>query len=517
MKTLLAFFLILTGTVIQSLDARNPNIIFILVDDMGWSDIGCYGGEVETPNLDRLAAGGLRFTQFHNTSKCFPSRACLMTGVYAQQNGNDRKFGPYTHAVTIGEVLKTAGYRTLWVGKHHSTENAFLRGFDHYYGLLDGASNHWNPGLQRKGEPPPGNKDVKKPWRVYAFDENVMKPFTPPYQDYYSTDAYTDWALGFMEKYREEEKPYFLYLAYQAPHDPLHAWPEDVAKYIDHYRAGYEAIAQTRYEKMKRIGLIDDTFPRSEPTHIPWKDVDPEEKTKEIKRMAIYAAMIDRVDQNIGRILEKVEALGEKENTLILFASDNGSSGENAERGAEIQSGPLGSYGYWASLGRDWANVSNTPYRLYKNNSHEGGICTPLIAFWPQGISHPGRISQFRGHFIDIMATLVDLTGATYPTSRQGKKVVPMQGVSLLPIFQDQETPRNEPLFWKWSKGWAVTDGKWKLVSSDASTTIELFDTYLDRTETRDLAADYPEVVERLLKLHAEWLARCETDVLAQQ
>ena len=504
--------LVLMTLIVKPLEALSPNILLILVDDMGWSDIGCYGGEIETPNLDYLAENGLRFTQFHNTSKCFPSRACLMTGVYAQQNGNHRRFGPYTNAVTIGEVLKTAGYRTFWVGKHHSTENAFHRGFDHYYGLLDGASNHWNPGHQRKGEPRPGNKAESKPWRTYAFDDKVLKPYTPPDRDYYSTDAYTDWALGFLERYRREDKPYFMYLAYQAPHDPLHAWPEDVEKYIDHYRVGYEAIAEKRYRKQLGIGLIDETFPRSEPTHVPWSKVDREEKEKEIMRMAIYAAMIDRVDQSIGRLREKIEALGETENTLILFASDNGSSGEDAERNAQIQSGPLGSFGYWASLGRDWANVSNTPYRLFKNNSHEGGICTPLIAYWPQGIQRPGRISHFRGHFIDIMTTLVDITSSTYPRTLDGKRIVPMQGVSLKPVFQGSNQPRQEPLFWKWSKGWAVTDGPWKLVSSDNGKTIELFDTYKDRTETINLADTHTDIVQHLLDLHANWLAQCEKD-----
>jgi arylsulfatase len=198
---------------------------------------------------------------------------------------------------------------------------------------------------------------------------------------------------------------------------------------------------------------------------------------------------------------------------LILFASDNGSSGEDAERKAEVQSGSLGSFGYWASLGRDWANVSNTPYRLFKNNSHEGGICTPLIAYWPEGIKNTGRISTFRGHFIDIMATLVDVTGATYPKTFDGKNIVPMQGVSLNPVFQENKDARKEPIFWKWSKGWAVTKGPWKLVSSDGSKTIELFNTYIDRTETNDLAKKYPQVVNRLLDLHTEWLAQCEEDI----
>ena len=507
------FFFVVLGITQLSLIAKQPNILMILVDDMGWSDIGCYGGEVQTPHLDRLATGGLRFTQFHNTSKCFPSRACLMTGLYAQQNGNQRKFGPYTNAVTIGEVLQSAGYRTFWVGKHHSTENAFDRGFDHYYGLLDGASNHWNPGLQRKGEPVPGNKAKSKPWRVYAFDDQVLKPYTPPNKDYYSTDAYTDWALGFLERYRNEDKPYFMYLSYQAPHDPLHAWPEDVEKYVDHYKVGYEVIAEARYKKQLELGLIDKTFPRSEPTHVPWSEVTPEEKEKEIMRMAIYAGMIDRVDQSIGRILEKIDAMSERDNTLILFASDNGSAGEDAERGAQLQSGPLGSFGYWASLGRDWANVSNTPYRLFKNNSHEGGICTPLIASWPEGIKNPGRISSFRGHMIDIMATLIDVSGAKYPKTFDGKNIIPMEGTTLRPVFQGSTSPRKEPLFWKWSKGWAVTDGPWKLVSSDGGKTVELFDTYKDRTETNDLAQAKPKVVKRLLTLHSDWLAKCEEDV----
>ena len=504
---LLATTVLLT---LSSYGAKRPNVLMILVDDIGWSDIGCYGGEVDTPHLDSLAKNGLRFTQFHNTSKCFPSRACLITGLYAQQNGNAENFGPYTNAVTIGEVLREAGYRTFRVGKHHSTENAFERGFDHYYGLLDGASNHWNPGHQRKGEPRPGNKSESKPWRVFAFDDKVLKPYTPPHDDYYSTDAYTEWALGFLERYRDEEKPYFMYLSYQAPHDPLHAWPQDIEKYTDHYRGGYEAIAEARYEKQKQIGLIDDSFPRSVPNHVAWSDVDPVEKEKEIQRMAIYAAMIDRVDQSIGRLIEKIEAMGEKDNTLILFASDNGSSGEDAERGAQIQSGPLGSFGYWASIGKDWANVSNTPYRLFKNNTHEGGIATPLIAYWPSGIQKPGRITSFRGHFIDILPTLMDAAGATYPKTYHGKNIIPYEGVSLLPVFDATIDEREKPIFWKWKQGWAVADKQWKLVTSDGGKTLELHDMYKNRTETNNLAAQNPEVVQRLSKMHKLWLKRCE-------
>lgn len=476
-----------------------PNIILILADDMGWSDLGCYGGEIETPHLDRLSENGLRFTQFHNTSKCFPSRACLLTGLYAQQCGMDRThMQPIRYAVTLAEVLKSAGYRTLMTGKHHGVDNLYDRGFDHYWGMRDGASNYFNPGLPRAGEEVPAQKRLGQ--RVWCFDANVVQPYTPKEKDFYSTDYYTNWALDFLERYQAEDKPFFLYVAYQAPHDPLHAWPRDIVRYRERYKVGYEAIARARYTKQKALGLIDASFPRSKPTFPDWETLSPEKQADQVRRMAVYAAMIDCMDRNIGRLLSWLEENNEWDNTLVLFASDNGSSAEVVR----IGSGEIGSATRWASLEGDWANVSNTPFRFFKNYSYEGGICTPLIAHWPRGIVKPGRICHEPGHFIDIMATFIDISKAEYPRLFQGQAVHPYAGQSLLPLFRAQSFQREDPLFWQWRHGGAVRQGPWKLVVHKEQW--ELFDMRKDKTETQNLAAVHPEVLTRLRNLHTAWL-----------
>jgi arylsulfatase A-like enzyme len=481
---------------------NKPNIIFILVDDMGWSDIGCYGGEVKTPNLDKLADNGLRLTQMHNTSKCFPSRACLRTGVYAQQCGMNKGFKKITNAVTLGEVLKKAGYRTLASGKHHSNESLYDRGFDRYFGLRDGACNFFNPGLQRAGEAQPAQKKYGK--RVWVDDKKVMTPFTPQNKDFYTTDAFTDKAIEYLDEYKDEEKPFFLYLSYNAPHDPLQAWPEDIKKYKETYKVGYEAIREQRIKKMKSLGLIAKDATLAPAEHQAWSSLNPAQQETEALKMAIYAAMIDRVDQNIGRLLTKLEALGKRENTLIMFASDNGSSAENAEKAVKNNSGKLGSMAYWASLGSNWANISNTPYRKAKNDSHEGGICTPFIANWPGVIASQKR-STYSSHFIDIMSTLVDITGAEYPSEHMNMKVTPMQGVSLLPLFKGEVQPkRAKPLFWQWKKGRAVRLGDWKLISMDHKTW-QLYDMASDAFESKNLASQYPEKVAYLKQAYQNW------------
>ncbi|MBF0199370.1 MAG: arylsulfatase [Planctomycetes bacterium] len=491
--------------------ADKPNIIFILVDDMGYSDIGCYGGEVKTPNLDRLAQNGLRFTQMHNTAKCFPSRATLLTGLYAQDCGMSHSFQKFSNAVTIAEVLKKTGYRTLASGKHHSKESLFDRGFDRYFGLLDGATNHFNPGLQRDGEVKPAQKKYGK--RSWAIDDKVMTPYTPPQKDFYSTDIYTKYAVDYLEEYKSEDKPFFLYLAYTAPHDPLQAWWEDVAKYKDTYKVGYEAIRKARIAKLKQLGLVDAQTKVSDAVHKPWASLDNKTKEIEARKMAIYAAMIDRVDQKVGELIAKLEQLGELENTLIMFAADNGSSGENAEKG--VQKKNMAGHGfplekihtseYWASLGKNWANVSNTPFRENKTSSYEGGICTPFIVHWPKGIAKPGTINKKHvGHFVDVMATIVDITGAEYPAEFKGEKVNPMAGVSFLPELKGNQESKNErDLFWQWSKGKAMRQGKWKVVAKGKKW--ELFDMEVDVNETTDLSKKYPELFDSMKKQWGQW------------
>ena len=497
-----------------AVDTSRPNIIFILVDDMGYSDIGCYGGEVKTPNLDHLADNGLRFTNMYNTSKCFPSRACLLTGVYAQQCNMARSSrGGIKNAITLADLLKTQGYRTLAVGKHHSTVSLFDRGFDRFYGFHYGpgksCANHFNPGQQRPGEGIPARKRGES--RAYCFDDKKMLPFyTPKEKDWYTTDYFTKWAIDFLKQYKDEAKPYFLYISYTAPHDPLHAWPEDIAKYEGAYLAGYDEIRKNRFKRQMELGLFGDTnIGLSEPTHRDWDSLSAKDRKDQARRMQVYAAMIDRVDQNIGKLLETIQALGQQNNTLVMFASDNGSSSENVNTGE----GEVGTLTRWASLQRDWANVSNTPFRYWKNLSHEGGICTPFIAYWPAVIKQGGSINRQPVHFIDVMATLQEITGAKYPIS---EKVTPMQGESFLAALQGKKIPkRKKPLFFEYSKGGAVRDGNWKLVSkslagksksvTQTSTKWELYDLNNDPTETSDVAEKHPEIVLRLKQLWNQW------------
>lgn len=400
---LVSFFALVSVVSGATCIADSPNVVFILVDDMGYSDVGCCGGEVKTPNIDRLAENGVRFTSMYNTSKCFPSRACLLTGVYAQQCNMARSpKGGIENAVTLAEVLKTVGYRTLAVGKHHSTVSLYERGFDRFFGFHYGpgksCANHFNPGKQREGEGGPARKPGES--RAYCFDDRKIIPyFTPKEKDWYTTDAFTDWAIDFLEEYKNENKPYFLYVSYTAPHDPLHAWPEDIAKYDGVYDAGFETVRRARMKRQKEIGLFSEDTRLSIPTHRPWSSLDAEQKKDQTRRMQVYAAMIDRVDQNIGRLVAKIHELGEKENTLILFASDNGCSSESVNTG----SGEIGTLTRWASLQRDWENVSNTPFRYWKNLSHEGGMRTPLIACWPNMIKQPGRFIRRPAHFIDVV------------------------------------------------------------------------------------------------------------------
>ncbi len=499
---LLVFLFIFSG---KAKAQEKPNIILICADDLGWSDIGCYGSEVQTPNLDILAEGGMRFRQFHNTSKCFPSRACLLTGVYAQQNGYAENFKkPITNAVTLGEVLKTAGYRTLWSGKHHGLENPVTRGFDRYYGLKDGACNYFNPGNQRPGEGSPARKGApgKKTVRSWCIDSVIYNPYTPEEKDFYTTDYFTKYAVGWLEEYKNEKQPFFLYLAYTAPHDPLMAWPEDIAKYTGKYDGGYEKIRKARYQKQLKTGLIDKSFILTEPTYKNWEKFDDSVRRDEIHKMEVYAAMIDRLDQNIGRVLAKLKEIGKEKNTLILFMSDNGASAEMVNITDDY--GEIGSMTRWSSLGEDWANVGNTPFRYYKNFSYGGGINTPLIAWWP-GQIQAATLSDFPGHFIDIMATLVDLTGARYPTQYNNQKITPMQGQSLLPALYGEKNYREKPICWEWRSGQAAYYKDYKIVKEGAENPFELYDIKNDPTEVNDLANKNPEKIKELEQMFKDW------------
>ena len=409
------------------------------------------------------------------------------------------------HAVTIAEVLKGAAYRTLMTGKWHAPSLPVRRGFDRYYGLADGCCNFWNPGEQRPGEPPPGRKWAR--WRRWAIDSKEFTPYTPQDKNFYTTDAFTDHAVKYLDQYGKEDRPFFLYVAYTAPHYPLHAWPEDIARYRGTYKIGWDALRKQRYERMVEMGLLEKRYALSprDPSVPAWDDV-PEAKRDEWDlKMAVYAAMIDRMDQGIGRILAKVRELGHQENTLVIFLSDNGGCAENVNKTPDIPPGPLASY---RTVDQPWANASNTPFRKYKSWDHEGGICTPFIVSWPKVIKEGGTISRQVGHIIDVMATCCDVAGAEYPSEYGGVKVLPLEGKSLRPVFEGKTRPGHDALFWQFGRSKAVRCGKWKLVKN-GNRPWELYDMEADRCELNDLAAQHGDRAEAMAKLWDDWARRC--------
>ena len=534
-----------------------PNVIMVLVDDMGWSDVGAFGGEIETPHIDRLAAGGLRFTEFHTTAKCFPSRAALLTGRYPEQVGMaESPTGVIRNSVTIAQALRAAGYRTLMVGKHHGGDHPMDLGFDRYTGLRGGASNHFNPGVAaRPGEPEPARKTYMAPeGRWWCFDRRCVQGYAPKRKDFHTTDAYTDRALELLADHSGDGSPFFLYLAYQAPHDPLQAWPADIERYLDRYKAGYAAVADARYRRMRGSGLIDGRYPRSTPTFRDWAKLTPSQQEEEARRMAVYAAMIDQLDQSLGRLIAALERTGELDQTLILFTSDNGASAEFVPaatgRGEIGEQHPIGSVGRWATLGADWANVSNTPFRYYKNHAFDGGAATPLIAHWPNGIREPGRVVSANAHLIDLLPTVLSVTGASEDgAARLLSGSPPLEGIDLSAYFQSSDPIRREhPVFQRWGLGRSVRTDRWKLLSqatpkesglqrflrwrAEQGTNAgaaqppspppvehdawQLYDMNVDRTETTDVSKRHPQVVARLASAYDQWLKRVRADNVPQ-
>ncbi len=502
-----------------TLAGSRPNIIIILADDMGWSDLGAYGSEIPTPNIDRLAREGLQFTQFTNTSKCFPSRATLLTGLYPQQVGKDKSSNTrMIGGTTFAESLRRAGYRTYMVGKHHGNENMLERGFDHYVGLRDGAANYFNPSTQaRPGEPEPARK--LKEGRVWCFEKKCAKGYLPEDPNYYTTNAFTDWSLAYLRQAMADKAPYLLYIAYTAPHDPLQAPEEERALFSGKYDQGYARAADQRWANLRRLGLIDSRYPRPTSMHRDWSKMTPAERADQAARMETYAAMIHRLDSQIGRIIAFLEERGALENTLILFMSDNGSSAElvreantDHEIGAQY---PIGTVGRWASLGPDWAEVSNTPFRYWKNDSYQGGTASPMIVHWPRALGNENRRVDAPANLIDIHPTLLALAGLSYirVPDATGRKS-PLPGVSLLPLFEGQRTvARPRPIFNLWQYSRSVRDGDWKLVSRvtegpAANGKWELYNLASDRTETHDLATQHPEIVARLAREYDVWVSQ---------
>ncbi len=497
--------------------ARKPNIVVILCDDMGFSDLGCYGGEINTPNLDQLAAGGVRFTQFYNTARCCPTRASLLTGLYPHQagvghmvdnRGRHKDLDGYVgdlsrSTVTIAEVLKTAGYGTYCVGKWHVTPVGGVgadkhnwplqRGFDRYYGIIAGAANYFTPDSLTRD-----NTSIK------ADSDSDYKP-----EHYYLTDAFSDHAVRFVTEHARQkpDAPFFMYLAYTAAHWPLHAPESEIAKYKGVYDAGYEPIRRARFEKEKKLGLIDPKWDLSAQfgdwagvTRKPW----------EARCMEVYAAQVDRMDQGVGKLVAALKSNGQFENTLILFLQDNGACAENPGRNPKKKDAlpPMpGPAETWIAYGEAWANVSDTPFRYYKHFVHEGGIATPLIAHWPSRIARRGELEQQPGHLIDIMATCVDIAGAQYPTRFGNDPIPPMEGRSLVPAFAGQPLQRDA-LFWEHEGNRALRVGKWKLVAKGPGGGWELYDMEADRTEMHDLSAAQPARVKELAEQWNKWAQR---------
>jgi len=475
-------------------DRNRPNFILIMVDDMGYSDIGCYGGEVKTPNLDQLAKDGLRFTQFYNTAKCHTTRAELLTGNYAYSIGDNNM----EHGATFGEVLRPIGYRTLITGKWHQKPLPTTRGFDRYYGLADGCCNFFNPGLKaRAGEGAPGRKG-KTRVRRWAIEDKVIMGYTNPDKDFYTTDAFTNYAMDRLDEYKGEDKPFVLYLPYTAPHYPLHAWPEDIAKYRGKYKIGWDEIRKQRFKRMNEMGIIGPKHKLTPRASKAWDDLSEEQQDAEDLKMAVYAAMIDRVDQNLGRLFAKVKELGEWDNTLIMFLTDNGACPEQPNTTPNVPPGPVEGY---RTVSVGWANASNTPYRKFKSTDYEGGIRTPFIAHWP-GVIKPGMTNQV-GHIIDISATFRDVTGAKYPKEINGNKTKPPLGKSLLPIFKGEVREPHKEIYWHFSRANAVRQGDLKVVR--AGKAWELYDLKADPTETNNLAKERPEKTAELAKMWEAW------------
>jgi arylsulfatase len=476
-------------------DSR-PNILLIMCDDMGYSDVGCYGGEIQTPHIDRLAKEGMRFTQFYNCAKCTTTRASVVTGLHPRR---DRGGLLRQNMVTIGEVLGAAGYRTALSGKwhlgHSPTTHPFHRGFQEYYGLLDGCCNFFNP---VQPDPP------YKGGRVRTFGHNDRRITEFP-DDYYTTDAFSDHAAEQIRRFAQTGKPFFLHVCYTAPHYPLHAKPHDIAKYQGKYRIGWDELRRRRHRRQIEMGLIDPGWqlPGRDEGTPPWEEE--ENKEYEDLRMAVYAAMIDAMDQGIGRILAALKETGVEDNTLVMFLSDNGGCAENP--GGTNAGRIPGPKEYYVACGRPWAYAQNTPFRRYKAWVHEGGIATPLVVRWP-AVIRPGAITRQVGHIIDFMPTCVELAQTEYPAEFNGRQIVPVEGKSLVPIFQGKDRAPHETLCWEWAGNRAVRQGDWKLVWDKAFRRWELYDLKADRTETNDLAGRQPDRAEQMSQAWFQWAER---------
>ena len=511
---------------------QRPNIVLILNDDMGFSDLGCYGGEINSPSLDRLADNGLRFTQFYNTARCCPSRASMLTGLHPHQTGVGHMMsddglegyrGDLNHqCVTIAEVLQSSGYRTYMSGKWHVSRHTdpdgpkhswpCQRGFDHFYGIITGAANYWKPNTLTRDNAPITHEQLP--------------------EEYFLTDAISDEAVKFIGNHAEStpDQPFFTYVAYTAPHWPLHAHEEDIENYKGRFASGWDQLRQERLQRMKEMGLLEECWSLSnrDSSQPPWDEAEYQEWNQ--RRMEVYAAQIERMDRGIGRIIQALEQSKQLENTLILFLADNGGcaeeirppettesswpvwggpmtrDGQPVQRGNDpnIMPGPEATY---QSYGVPWANLSNTPFREYKHWVHEGGIATPLVVHWPNYIKTGGELRHQPGQLTDIMSTCLEVAQTEYPENYNGNPILGMEGTSLVPIFNDQDGDKKI-LYWEHEGNQAVRRGKWKMVTKYPGSW-ELYNMEEDRTELNDLSTEHPDLVKKLGDLHKDWSVRC--------
>ena len=487
--------------------AHKPNIIVILADDMGYSDLGCYGSEIPTPNLDALAKDGLRFTQFYNTSRCCPSRAAILTGLYSHEAGIGRMLGHTAlpgylghlndNCVTTAQVLHSAGYFTATTGKWH-------------VGMK--LSAPWNRGFDRSLTAPAGGfyYGADPNARLFLNGQPIANDDPRLPKDWYSTDLWTGQGIKFIDEAGAAQKPFFLYLAFNAPHFPLQAPPEDIAKFRHGiYLQGWDKLREARYERQKAMGLIDPAWalsPRPEEVK-PWDSLTAPDKDRFDQIMSIYAACVWHLDESVGVLVDALKQRGLYDNTLIIFLSDNGGNAESGPEG-RLEGANPGAANSTVYCGQSWATLENTPFRLYKHFEHEGGVSSPFIVHWPAGIAAKNALITDPSHIVDIMPTLADVGGAAYPTQFNGRPVLPMEGRSLAPAFSGQPLQPRDALFWEHEGNAAVREGDWKLVRRDADGAWELYNLKTDRTELHNLAAARPDKARELLAKWQAWADR---------
>lgn len=465
-------------------DDERPNMVVILVDDMGYSDIGAYGAvQIDTPNLDRLAKQGTRFTQFYNNAKCSQTRASLLTGRWWQQTGMLRNMN---NQATVAELLGEAGYRTLMTGKWHLRATPRDRGFDRYFGHLGGGINYFTGADWGSG---------KNKMRYQG------KQFDVP-DDFYSTDAFASYAIDFIDESLQKDQPFFLYTAFNAPHFPLQVPEEEIETYRGTFMMGWDRLREARLKRMKKLGIVreDTELSPRDPIVPDWESLSKQDQKQEDQLMATYAGMVDRLDQNVGRLMDHLEQRGVADNTIVMFLSDNGACPYAFNRTKTKPAGPEDAYRTYDS---EWANASNTPLRLYKQWAHEGGARTPMIVRWP-GKTEPGTITRQPGHLVDLMPTLLEAAGVSYPDTFRGRDLASLPGRSIIPVLQGNEWKTERTLYWEYRGHHGVRQGPWKLVA-ERGKPWELYHVPEDPTETNDLAGTHPEKVKKLEKLYDDW------------